>query len=171
MIAGELERIVKLDRLPSGAMTIEASANERSALAARFGLPAIHALTAEIALEPAGAAIDARGRMRAVFDQNCAIADTPFANTMDVPLAIRFVPALALGSEDEAIEFAGDQPDEIEYEGAALDLGEAVAQSFGLALDPYATGPEADIARAEAGIVDEGAPSGPFAILKNLVER
>ena len=52
--------------------------------------------------------------------------------------------------------------------GTAFDLGEAVAQSFGLAIDPYAAGPEADSVRREAGIVDEDAPSGPFAALAAL---
>ena len=170
MSGGELERIVKLDRLPTRPVAIEANAEERSALAARFGLPAIHALSAEIGLDGTGTAIDARGTLHASFDQRCAIADTPFANTMDIPLAIRFVPALAPGNEDEAIEFAEDEPDEIEYEGAALDLGEAVAQSFGLALDPYATGPDAEVARAEGGIVEENAASGPFAALAALTQ-
>ena len=168
MSEGELERIVKLDRLPAGPVVIEANADERMGLAARFGLPAIHALSAAITLDGTGPAVEARGRLQAAFEQRCAIADAPFANTLDVPFAVRFVPALAPGSEEDGIEFADDEPDEIAYTGAAFDLGEAVAQSFGLALDPYATGPDADGARAEAGIVDEDAPSGPFAALAVL---
>ena len=171
MSAGELQRIVKLDRLPAKPVVIEASAEERGALAARFDLPAIHALSAEVSLEAVGTAIEARGTLKASFDQLCAIANTAFANTMNVPLAIRFVPTLAPGSEEEAIEFAENEPDEIEYDGAALDLGEAVAQSFGLALDPYAIGPEAEVARLEAGIVGEDLPSGPFAVLKRFVDN
>ena len=53
----------------------------------------------------------------------------------------------------------------------AADLGEAVAQSFGLALDPYATGPDAETTRRDAGIVAESAPSGPFAALAALKAR
>ena len=167
MSAGEFERMVKLDRLPPE-LTIEADAAERAALARRFGLPAIDSLGATVALSQAGDAIDARGRMTAAFAQRCAISDEPFANTLEEPLAIRFVPALAEAGEDEELEFASEEPDEIEYQGAAFDLGEAVAQSFGLALDPYATGPGADAARRAAGLTDESAPTGPFAALAAL---
>lgn len=167
MSGGEFECIVKLDRLP-GDISIEADAAERLALARRFGLPAVHALQASVSLSQDGDSVEARGRLSARFEQHCAIADEPFTNTVNEPLAIRFVPAIAAGSEDEAIEFAGDDADEIEYDGTSFDLGEAVAQSFGLALDPYATGPEAERVRREAGIVDEDTPSGPFAALAAL---
>lgn len=168
MSKGEFERIVKLDRLPVAPLAIEANADERAALARRFGLPAMHALEATVALSQEGEAVEARGRLRARFDQRCAIADEPFANSVDEPLAIRFVRSIAPVGEDEAIEFASEEADEIEYDGTAFDLGEAVAQSFGLALDPYAAGPDADAVRREAGIVDESAPSGPFAALAAL---
>lgn len=171
MSAGEFEHIVKLDRLPPEPLTIEADARERSALARRFGLPAIHALEATVALTQDGDAVQANGRLQASFDQRCAIADEPFTNCLDEPLAIRFVRSIAPGSEDEPIEFVRDDADEIEYDGASFDLGEAVAQSFGLALDPYATGPDADRVRAESGIEDEDAPSGPFAALAALKSK
>lgn len=167
-MSGELERIVKLDRMPGSPLAIEPDAAERAALARRFGLPSIASLRAELTLTPHGQAIEARGRMRAAFEQRCAVANEPFAATMDEPLAIRFVPALAAVSEDEEAEFDPDEPDEIEYQGAAFDLGEAVAQSFGLALDPYATGPEAEAVRRAAGLADETAPAGPFAALAAL---
>ncbi len=168
MSGGELERIVKLDRLPTAALIIEAEAAERAALAKRFGLPNVHELRAVVTLTPDGDAIDARGRLTARFDQRCAIADEPFGNSLDEAIAIRFVPAIAPVPEDEAIEFASGEIDEIEYDGAAFDLGKALAESFGLALDPYATGPDAEAVRRAAGIVDEDAPSGPFAALAAL---
>lgn len=167
MSAGEFERIVKLDRLPPK-LLIEANESERAALARRFGLPAIHALTAQLNLEQCGDDIDAKGELAASFDQRCAVSDEPFPNSVNEKIAFRFVPALAVPGEDEEIEFASDAPDEIEYEGVSFDLGEAVAQSFGLALDPYAEGPGAEAVRREAGLSDEGSPSGPFAALAAL---
>lgn len=168
MSSGEFARIVKLDRLPSTALTINASEAERAALARRFGLSALHALAAEIVLARHGEEIDAQGRLKASFEQRCALSDEPFAAALDEAIAFRFVPALAAPGEDEEIEIASDAPDEIEYDGASFDLGEAVAQSFGLALDPYAVGPDAETVRKEAGILDENAPSGPFAALAAL---
>lgn len=167
MSTGELVRIVKLDRMPATA-AVEATEQECAALARRFGLPKLHALTAEVDLMRSGDAIDARGYLRAQFDQSCAVSNDPFPNSLEEPLAVRFVPALAAHGEDEEIEFDSDAPDEIEYHGTSFDLGEAIAQSFGLGIDPYALGPEAEAARRDAGLVDENAASGPFAALAAL---
>lgn len=168
MSVAELARIVKLDSLPAGALIIEASASECAALARRFGLTSIERLKAVMTLAQADEAVEARGRIEAAFHQRCAIADEPFANALDEPLAFRFVRRLAPGSEEEALEFAADDPDEIEYDGASFDLGEAIAQSFGLAIDPYAVGPDAEAVRRKAGLGDDTAPSGPFAALAGL---
>jgi len=167
----ELERIIKLDRLPVEHILIDATAEERQALANRFALPSIAELRAEITLERSVEAVDARGHLSARFEQRCAVANEPFASSLEAPIALRFVPATAEPGEDEELEFDADAPDEIEYEGAAFDLGEAIAQSFGLLLDPFATGPDADAVRREAGIADESAPSGPFAALAALRPR
>lgn len=168
MSAGEFSRIIKGDHLPAGVLTISADADERAALARRFGLTSIEQLDASVTLTERDGSVDAAGKLQARYHQRCAIADEPFANWLDEALAVRFVRALAPGSEDEALEFSADEPDEIEYDGASFDLGEAVAQSFGLAIDPYATGPDAERLRREAGIADENAPRGPFAALAAL---
>lgn len=168
MSAGEFERIVRTDRLPAGSLRIEATPDERRALARRFALPAVHAIAAELRVACEGDAIAVHGRLTARFEQLCAVAAEPFDATLDEPIAIRFVPPGPPHGEDVEIEFASDEPDEVEFDGASFDLGEAMAQSFGLALDPYATGPRADEVRRAAGIADEDAPSGPFAALAQL---
>ena len=70
-------------------------------------------------------------------------------------------------TDDDTIEIELDAEDldEIEYAGDTFDLGEAVAQSLGLAFDPYAEGPNADAVRVEKGIAsdEDQAPSGPLA--------
>ena len=170
MSGGEFARIVKLDRLPES-LSLEANEEECAALAQRFGLPSISSLHASVELARDGATVDAKGHLDANFQQLCAIADEPFANRLSEPLSIRFVPTLAEAAEEDEQEFAPDEPDEIEYRGAAIDIGEAVAESFGLALDPYATGPDAETARTKAGIVDDSASSGPFAALAALKNK
>ena len=168
MSTGEFSRIVKCDHLPPGPLTIAANDSERAALAQRFRLTSIERLSAVVRLAESDGSIDVTGRLEAGFHQRCAIADVPFANSLDESLAIRFVRALAPGSEEEALEFGADDPDEIEYDGASFDLGEAIAQSFGLAIDLYAVGPDAETVRREAGLADENAPTGPFAALAAL---
>ncbi|MFM7349410.1 MAG: YceD family protein [Erythrobacter sp.] len=162
----ELSRMVKARPLPAGPVVIEANAGERAALAARFGLGAVEALRAEIALEPRPRAIRATGRLTAQVMQPCAVSGEDFPVTIDEPVDLRFVeenqrPA----AQEEEIELEADDCDEIEFSGEMFDLGEAVAQTLGLAIDPYAEGPEADAARAAAGIVPEGEQLGPLADL------
>lgn len=162
----ELSRIVRTRPLPAGPVVIEAGEAERAALAGRFGLGAVLSLRAEIALEQKPRAIRATGRLQAAIMQPCAISGEDFAVTIDEPVDLRFVPENQRPpTEDEEIELEADDCDEIEYAGDAFDLGEAVAQTLGLAIDPYAEGPGADAARAAAGIVQEGEQLGPLADL------
>ncbi len=166
----ELARMIKARPLPADAVVIEASLEECAALAARFGLGAVESLRAEVSLEQRPRAIRAKGRLAAAIMQPCAISGEDFPVTIDEPIDLRFVeehqrPA----SEDEEIELEADDCDEIEFSGDMFDLGEAVAQTLGLAIDPYAEGPDADAARAAAGIVAEGEQLGPLAdLLSNL---
>lgn len=162
----ELSRMIKIRPLPADAVVIEASPEERAALATRFGLGAVSSLRAEVALDQRPRAIRARGRLRAAILQPCAISGEDFPVTIDEPVDLRFVeenqraPTL-----DEEIELEADDCDEIAFSGEMFDLGEAVAQTLGLAIDPYAEGPEADAARKAAGIVAEGEQLGPLADL------
>lgn len=168
MSAPELTRPVKARSLPADPVVIEASEEERAALARRFGLPRIDSLRAEVTLEEDGKAVLATGRLEAAILQNCAVSHEEFEVAISEPLALRFVEEGAIDpalSEDEEIEIelSPEECDEIEYSGEMLDLGEAVAQSLGLAIDPYAIGPDADTARKDAGIVQEGEQEGPLA--------
>jgi uncharacterized metal-binding protein YceD (DUF177 family) len=158
--------MIKTRPLPAGAVVIEATAEERAALAARFGLGAVESLRAEVSLEPKPRAIRAKGRLHASIMQPCAISGEDFPVTIDEPVDLRFIeenqrPA----SPDEEIELEADDCDEIEFSGEMFDLGEAVAQTLGLSIDPYAEGPNADAARKAAGIVQEGEQMGPLADL------
>jgi hypothetical protein len=99
--------------------------------------------------------------------QLCAISNEPFPTTIDEPLFLRFVMGITPHRPDEELEIDADACDEIEFEGTQFDLGEQIAQTLSLAIDPYATGPEAERVRTEAGLADE-ASSGPFAALAAL---
>lgn len=170
----ELERLIKVKGLPGEPVIVEADETERAALAARFGLSEVHHLRASVELEQRPNAIRATGTLTASFLQPCAISAEDFAVEVDEPLDLRFVelgaadPAI---DEDAEIELEADDCDEIDYSGEAFDLGEAVAQTLGLAIDPYAEGPNADEARAKAGITREGEQEGPLAdMLRGLTK-
>lgn len=163
MSASEMPRLVRLRQIDGSPLHVEASPDERTALAQRFGVVAVDSLEADLVLERDGESVAANGRFRAAIVQTCGVSGEDFPVAIDEPLALRFVPEIARTATDEEIELAEEELDEIEYAGDAFDLGEAVAQSLGLAIDPYATGPAADTARTDAGITGDDAPSGPLA--------
>lgn len=161
----EFSRLIDRRRIPDSAVRLDAHDAERAGLARRFGLVAIERLTAEIVLEPDGEAIAAQGRLRAEIVQSCAVSGEDLPVAIDEPLALRFVPDRPVAEEE--VELNESELDEIPYAGEVFDLGEAVAQSLALAIDPYACGPTAEAARKAAGLLDEGA-AGPFAALAAL---
>lgn len=161
----EMERLIRVRHLPAGIVRIEASAAECDALAARFGICAVHSLLAEVELEAGGGGtVHASGWLNARIEQECAVSREPFTATIHEPLALVFTPNVERpATPDEEVELDTDALDEIGYAGESFDLGEAVAQTLGLTIDPYAEGPQADAVRAEAGIVSDDAPSGALA--------
>ncbi len=158
----ELERPIRLDTLGEGAraMTIEADAAERAALATRFGLVALEKLEAFAEISRLGDAVLAEGRVTARVVQACVATGADVSAAINEPFVLHFVPEAVAGEE---IELGEGQLDEISYTGGAIDLGEAVAQTLALALDPFPRAPDADARLRAAGVVPEeeaGTPSG-----------
>jgi hypothetical protein len=166
MPAPEFSRMVDATRFDGKPIEIAADGAERAALAQRFGLVSIARLEAEVALSPDGVAVLASGTLNASIMQSCAISGEDLPIEIAEPLALRFVPETG-ETKDEEIELTEEELDEIPFVGRSFDLGEAVAQSLALAIDPYATGPQADDLRASGQVGDEAA-SGPFAALAKL---
>jgi uncharacterized metal-binding protein YceD (DUF177 family) len=164
--------MIKVRPLPGEQVVIEATPEERAVLAVRFGLGAVQSLRAEVRLEQKPRAVRVTGRLKADIMQPCAISAEDFPVTIDEPVDLRFVEDNARpAAEGDEIELEADDCDEIAYSGDMFDLGEAVAQTLGLAIDPYAEGPNADAARAAAGIVREGEQDGPLAALLAGLKR
>ena len=163
----EFSRPIDVRQCEGKAMTLVANEAERVALAERFGLVRIDSLEAELLLARKDRSVSAEGRLRAAIVQSCAVSADDLDVSLDEPLSLRFVPEASDHAPDAEIEFDADDSDEIGYSGSHIDLGEAVAQSLALAIDPFLTGPNADEARRKAGI---GKPedASPFAALKGL---
>lgn len=163
--APEFSRPFDLRGITTEPVRLEASEAERAALATRFGLRSIDRLAAVLSLDAEGDEIAATGTLSAAFVQSCAVSGDDLPMQIEDEITVRFVPSESLeaSNEDEEIELDEDELDEIGYEGTSFDLGEAVAQSLALAIDPYATGPHADEARRQHGLVEEGEADGPMA--------
>jgi len=155
------------DRRQIGPKPVELTANapECAALARRFGLVSIGRLSARITLQADGDIIAASGVLHASVVQSCAVSGDDLPVTIKEPLTLRFVPERPITAEE--LELEEGELDEIAYDGHSFDLGEAVAQSLALAIDPYACGPEAEQAREKAGL-NRPPEDGPFAALAAL---
>jgi uncharacterized metal-binding protein YceD (DUF177 family) len=165
MSAPEFSRPVDRRHLKAAPLRLVAGESERQALAKRFSLISIDRLEAEVSLAADGEAVDAAGTLWAEIVQSCAVTGDDLPVTIEEPLTLRFVPEAPVTEEELELDEA--QLDEISYSGTVFDLGEAVAQSLALAINPFATGPQADRVREEKGLLDEAA-AGPFAALAAL---
>lgn len=163
----EFQRQLDVRQAEGKQMALVATEEECRALARRFGLVRIDRLEAALDLSRTGAGVDANGRLSAEIVQTCAVSGEDLPVTIDEPLQFRFVAAQAAKAPGLELEIDVEDCDEIEFSGSVINLGEAVAQSLALAIDPFAVGPNAEAVRREAGLGDEGA-AGPFAALAAL---
>jgi len=160
----ELHRPITPERItPHGTdLVIEATAAECQALADRMLLPGIRAVTCRFHLVAADdASVMAFGHLTAVVVQTCVVSLDEFEATVEERFKIRFVPSGQETDDDDP-----ESIDEIPYEGRLIDIGEAVAEQLGLALDPYPRKPGAELP-SELGTED----SGPFAALAKLKKK
>jgi|TARA_R100000049_G_C1953686_1_gene104221 uncharacterized metal-binding protein YceD (DUF177 family) len=170
----EFSRPIALRQITGQPLVLEANAQERGDLARRFAVTSVEQLVARVALDRQGDRVGVTGTLEADITQPCAVSGEDFPVAIAEDIALRFVPEGSIHPslrEDEEIEIEleAEDLDEIEYAGENFDLGEAIAQSLGLAIDPYAEGPNADRTRKKAGIETDDTPRGPLAeALKGL---
>ncbi|MEP7222296.1 MAG: DUF177 domain-containing protein [Novosphingobium sp.] len=163
----EFSRMADIRAIDTLPVHLVASERECAGLARRFAIVSVQKLEARIALEKQGDTVVATGTMDAQFVQSCAISADDLPVTVHETLNLRFVPATAAARIEAEIELEAKDLDVIDFNGTAFDLGEAVAQTLALAIDPFLEGPQADRVRRELGLNDPGA-SGPFAALAAL---
>ncbi len=150
-------------------IAIEADERERARLATRFDLLAVDRLSAVFAVRREAGGIVARGQVSAAVVQPCSATGEPVPAEIDEAVALRFV---ADDGTTEEIELSADALDVVAYEGGAVDLGEAAAETMALALDPFPRSAGAAEALKEAGVLseEEAGPLKAFAGLKARLE-
>ncbi len=172
--ANEFSHVVKLSEIGNHSRNILLTADEaaRSGLMARFDLATLDSLEADVSLKPDGPDILVTGRFTAALAQYCIASNDPVPTLLNEAIHIRFIPEPVVGGEIE-IELAADDCDTMFQDGQTIDLGEAVAQSLALALDPYPRSPGAEKILTAAGVKseDEVAPLGALASLKDLMTK
>jgi uncharacterized metal-binding protein YceD (DUF177 family) len=167
----EFSRPIRLDTIGSLAqsVTIKANADERAALAARFDLVALDSLNATISYRSDAKGIKADGRLSAILSQRCVATGEPVAARIAEDFQILFT-APHVGEPLEEVELSPDDCDEIDHDGHVIELGEAVAQTLVLSLDPYPRHPDAAERLKAAGVLSEG-EAGPFGVLAGLRDK
>jgi uncharacterized metal-binding protein YceD (DUF177 family) len=158
-----------LDQIRDGdRLDVSADDTERRAVADRLGLLSLDRFEAHAVLSRDGQKIRACGRLKASLEQACVVTGEAIPARIDEPFELLFMPEPKAGDED--VELAENELDTIFHDGAAIDLGGAVADSLALTLDPYPRSAGADAALKEAGVLTEE-EAGPFAALAALKSK
>jgi len=159
---------LRLDQIRDGQrVDLVADDAERRAISDRLDLGPIERLDAHVTLSRTGPAVRAEGRLAATLEQRCVVTGEPIAAHVDEPFAFLFTPAPQHGEPDEEVELGKEDCDVVFYDGSAIDLGGAIADTLALSLDPYPRSASADAALKEAGVLTEEQAS-PFAALAAL---
>ena len=146
---------------------LSADEGERRQIAERLGLRSLDRFDAHATLDRKGEIVRARGRLKAVLRQSCVVTDEPVDAHADESFDIYFLPEPSSESPEEEIELHESDCDVVFHDGSAIDLGQAIADTLALTLDPYPRSPGAEATLKEAGVLTE-AEAGPFAALAKL---
>ena len=146
---------------------LTAGDDERRRVADRLGLRSLDRFQAHATLERNGEIVRARGRLKASLCQSCVVTDEPVDAHADEAFDIYFLPEPTPESTEEEVELHESECDVVFHDGSAIDLGEAIADTLALTLDPYPRSAGAEAVLKEAGVLTE-AEAGPFAALAKL---
>jgi uncharacterized metal-binding protein YceD (DUF177 family) len=154
------------------AFNIEADDGERAALAMRFGLESLDHFSAQgnLEVEAGGKRAVLEVRFAAELTQSCVVTMEPVADRIKESFTAVYIapePSDADGEVDIDPE-AEDPPEPLAPEG--VDVGDAVAERLGLAIEPYPRAPGASVPDTVAAEVETEDPEkdSPFAILRRL---
>lgn len=167
--APEFSRPIDLSRVGSveTAHDIAANAEERAALARRFGLLEVGRLEARVRLRRTrgGTALRLSGHLDADVTQACVVTLEPVQSHIAEDFTVLY--GKAPTETEVTIDPDADSVIEPWPEGP-LDIGEAVAQELGVALDPYPHAPDASLESAWRPDPGSEGPAKPFAELAKL---
>jgi hypothetical protein len=159
----EFSRFLEVARIPKlgSHEKLVADAKECQALAQRLMVPALHSLTAQLKITPwRGGGLKVIGELKADIDQESVVSLEIFRSTLLVPIERYFLTA-PKGEDLEA-----DEDIEPIINGV-IDVGEVVAETLALDLDPYPRKPgEAFISDTIEDVEEPLEKPNPFNVLR-----
>ena len=138
------------------------TAEEIAELVERFGFVAIDDCHATLSVRTvARDCWDVNGRLTAIVTQSCVVSGVPITETVDFIIEERYVRETD-NSDTVEVNLDGVEP----LTNGAIDIGEMVSQSLGLAVTAW---PRADDAKEgfQLGEVAEDHPFASLSVLKN----
>jgi Large ribosomal RNA subunit accumulation protein YceD len=130
--AVEFSRPLQVDRIPNLGSHDRLAADERecTALAVRLGLPKLYSLSGFLKSTPwRGGGLKITGPLKADFEQTSVVSLENFRSSLEVEVERYFLPAhKGLNSSEEDVDI---------IENGIVDLGEILAETMALELDPY----------------------------------
>jgi uncharacterized metal-binding protein YceD (DUF177 family) len=139
---GPLSRPFPVETLPEdGAeVTVEATEEERTALARDFKLPAIHSLAGHFRITGTPRRLKVAGRVEARVRQVCVVTLEEFDSDLSEEVEVDF--STEPGRSEGPAAGEADPPDPIV--GGQVDLGALTAEFMALGLDPHPRKPGAE---------------------------
>ena len=167
-VVNELSRLVSLASIGNAerSIEVEVTADERAALARRFGLQSLDRMTASVIIRRRD---DGAVRLGIAFAadvvQLCVATLEPVEARVEGEEEILLVRPDA-DSPGVVIDPTDDEPEPLL--GETLDVGEVVAEQFGLALDPYPRKTGVEFRSGTAYPNDGDDRGSPFEVLRGL---
>ena len=167
-----LDASVRLDALPPDGrtVTVEASGDQRAAIAERLDIVSVESLTAKLVARPIKRGIEVSGTMAADVTQACVVSFEPVPEHIEEKLQRLFLQGATHDDEPSPgaevfVDLDGeDQPDH--FDGPEADFSEWLIETLSLALTPYPRKPGIEIDAAYVDADDEN--ESPFAALRDL---
>ncbi len=154
-------------------INIAADTDACAALAQRFDLVSLDQLSARLTIVQKGQNFHVDGTWTAAYAQSCVATGEPIALTPSEPFTIIFArdtdsAASASATKDTECALDADDLDIVPFSGGIIDLGEAVAQTLALSINPYPRSAGAEEWLRTHGVLKEE-EAGAFGALSELL--
>lgn len=163
--------VSELEKEPKS-FSLRGTEAELADVAERFDLIAVEALSGTLSVSDKGAGqgILVTGALAAKFTQKCIATLEPVHEELETEFELLLVdPEMADRMDDEGVYLDADAPDYDALEGDDIPLGEILAQTLSISMNPYPRADGAELNAGSSAAVTVNEPElerpNPFAVL------